>query len=154
MARFYSFLPWPGVKKKECQPESYYYNLRNNAKVDTSSGGGLAALRAFVGDGNKTVFIYLHAHSPCTVIVDGFVSYRLMFEIDPLIKSFKFYDDDIKAANCYFSYETDGSTPGVYIATGGIIEGSKVNEGAWDIHFDLKIKDSQTLTGAGRFKTQ
>ena len=140
-------------KKEKCEPDTYSYSFRNNAAVDTGTHNGQIPLYAFATNGNRRVFAYLHAHKPCDAnIVDGFTSSNLFFEVDQSVDHFSFHDDDLADGRCYFVYYTDGYTiNGAYIPTAGTIEGVRINASTWNVHFDLKLKNNQSLSGAGRF---
>jgi hypothetical protein len=143
-----------GCKKTEhCEPETYSYIFKSNAKVDTATRESTGKLYAFPGSGDKLVFNYVHAHSPCDKnIVDGFVSSNLYFEVNPSLTHFVFTGDDMQDVKCYYTYFTDGySLAGSYHPAGGTIEGDKISAMVWSLRFNLQLRNGESLIGSGKF---
>lgn len=137
-----------GCKKhtgKDCPNDTYKFDFKTNAKVDTLTNPE-GTFYATVKSGINIVFSYEKVHTECPEIADGIWGEKFFFEINPSLTSFKYNSDSLSAIKFYYNaFCIYGCNNSAYIPAEGVVEGKKISEDKWKIYVNVKINVTRQL---------
>ena len=135
-------------------PESTLLEFSENVSINASSQANDLVF-ANVEAGDRIVFEYFFVAEQEDLIAYDEYGERIIFEIDPNLKSFSFIDEELTEIRPFFNRFCFCQTIGSLDISSGTISGSQINESEWDLSIDVRFTLDEvevTRTISGRFQ--
>ena len=92
-----------------------------------------------IADGSKNVFKHNYIAAENPRIIDDEYSETLFFQVDPQLDTFRFENDGLEQANCYFTVNCLACPPGPYKVRRGTIIGEKTGPNEYLVNANISL---------------